>query len=106
MELPPLTDVPPPKYLPMDSRGDVATRPVVVVPLDADDDADVAPTDGVTRMEPARTAFVAPPDEPPVAAADVPVYVPAPPNERTEAAAKAPEIADVHSTQTTANRDI
>jgi len=56
-------------------------------------------------MEPARTAFIAP-DGLPVDAADVPEYVPAPPNDRTDAAPNAPEIADVHSTQTIANREI
>ena len=107
IELPPLTDVPPPKYLPIDKRGAVATRPVVAVPRFEDPDADAPPADGATRIDPARTAFMAPLGAPPPAAADDALeYVPAPPHDRTDAAPKAPDIADVHKTQTTANRDI
>ncbi len=105
MELPPLTDVPPPKYFPIDKRGDVATRPVVVVPPAGARFADVP--DGDTRMDPARTAFIALLGAPVAFAADdVPEYVPAPPSDRTEAAANAPDTADVHNTQTIASFDI
>ena len=102
---PPLTDVAPPKYCPIDKRGDVATRPDVVVPalivvLDPD-----WPDDGVTRSEPPRTAVVAP-DEPADAALDALVYVPLPPRLRTDDAAYAPETAAVHKTQTIAILEI
>jgi len=102
MELPPLTDVPPPKYLPIDKRGVVAARPDTDAAVPAD--AALFAFD-VTRTEPARAALIA---ELGFAAAalDALEYVPFPPNERTDAAPYADGIAAVHNTQTIDSVDI
>ena len=105
-ELPPLTDVEPPKYCPIDKRGVVATRPLVVVPAVIFALLPETPEEGSTRTDPPRTADVVA-VEPLLAAAalDALVYVPLPPKERTEEAPYAPETA-VHKTQIIASVEI
>jgi hypothetical protein len=100
-----------PTYLPMDRRGDDATRPTVAVPADTEPPVVVAvgvvvaaefnavfDTDvvgrtypPVVRNEPARDAAVA-------AAADS--YVPVPPIVRTVGAANAADVATTHNIDT------
>jgi hypothetical protein len=104
--LPPL-DEPPPnaldpaKYLPIDKRGAAAER-VDGVRRDAPEFT-LADVPLFIRIDPARAALTAEPD---VLAAvfertdDVPVNVPAPPNERTEDAANDGVIIDAHTIPT------
>ena len=103
IELPPLTDVPPFKYLPIDKREPVATRPLVVVADEFVEPVDDLSDVGVTRSEPPRTPDAEPLPLPDAAAALL--YVPAPPRLRTDDAALATEVA-AHSTHTIAHVDI
>ena len=105
LTLPPVDEPPnaldPAKYLPIDKRGAVEER-VDGVRSDAVVFVLVAPPLFI-RIDPARAAVTAEPDVLAAAFArtdDVPVYVPAPPNERTDDAANDGVIIDAHTMPT------
>ena len=84
-----LTDVAPPKYLPIDKRSVGVVVPSAFVRVAVET---VRVVDGETRNEPAR-APAAPRAAVDAVAAVVPLYVPAPPSTRTEPAANESDAA-------------